>query len=124
MVRRRFFRLPKSPSSRRLGADFSVVEPASVSRRTAFFRAAGSVSSTLGGAAPLDSCRAPSDDVLVEDGADAFRLYEMFMGPLQDTKPWNTQGVEGVSSPTIAAGAVYVGLPDGRVVALNGWSIV
>ena len=36
------------------------------------------------------------DDVLVEYGADAFRLYEMFMGPLQDTKPWNTRGVEGV----------------------------
>jgi leucyl-tRNA synthetase len=32
----------------------------------------------------------------VEYGADAFRLYEMFMGPLQDTKPWNTRGVEGV----------------------------
>ena len=36
------------------------------------------------------------DDVLAEYGADAFRLYEMFMGPLQDTKPWNTKGVEGV----------------------------
>ena len=36
------------------------------------------------------------NDVLVEFGADAFRLYEMFMGPLQDTKPWNTKGVEGV----------------------------
>ena len=36
------------------------------------------------------------DDVLVEYGADAFRLYEMFMGPLQETKPWNTKGVEGV----------------------------
>ena len=36
------------------------------------------------------------DDVLVEYGADAFRLYEMFMGPLQDTKPWSTKGVEGV----------------------------
>jgi leucyl-tRNA synthetase len=36
------------------------------------------------------------DDVLKEYGADAFRLYEMFMGPLQDTKPWNTKGVEGV----------------------------
>jgi leucyl-tRNA synthetase len=36
------------------------------------------------------------DDVLTEFGADAFRLYEMFMGPLQDTKPWNTRGVEGV----------------------------
>ncbi|MFM7103710.1 MAG: leucine--tRNA ligase, partial [Verrucomicrobiota bacterium] len=36
------------------------------------------------------------DDILKEYGADAFRLYEMFMGPLQDSKPWNTQGVEGV----------------------------
>ncbi len=36
------------------------------------------------------------DDILEEFGADAFRLYEMFMGPLADTKPWNTRGVEGV----------------------------
>ncbi|HEX9046436.1 MAG TPA: leucine--tRNA ligase [Verrucomicrobiae bacterium] len=36
------------------------------------------------------------DDILKEFGADAFRLYEMFMGPLQDVKPWNTKGVEGV----------------------------
>jgi len=36
------------------------------------------------------------DVVLAEYGADAFRLYEMFMGPLQDTKPWSTKGVEGV----------------------------
>ena len=36
------------------------------------------------------------DDVLSEYGADAFRLYEMFMGPLEMVKPWNTKGVEGV----------------------------
>ena len=36
------------------------------------------------------------DIILAEYGADAFRLYEMFMGPLEMTKPWNTQGVEGV----------------------------
>lgn len=36
------------------------------------------------------------DDILQEFGADAFRLYEMFMGPLEMVKPWNTQGVEGV----------------------------
>jgi leucyl-tRNA synthetase len=36
------------------------------------------------------------DDVLQEFGADAFRLYEMFMGPLEMVKPWNTQGVSGV----------------------------
>jgi leucyl-tRNA synthetase len=35
-------------------------------------------------------------DVLKEFGADALRLYEMFMGPLEMVKPWNTQGVAGV----------------------------
>ncbi len=36
------------------------------------------------------------DDVVKEYGADALRLYEMFMGPLEQQKPWNTKGVEGV----------------------------
>ena len=36
------------------------------------------------------------DDVLTEFGSDAFRLYEMFMGPLEMVKPWSTKGVEGV----------------------------
>ena len=36
------------------------------------------------------------DDVVGEYGADALRLFEMFMGPLEQVKPWNTQGVEGV----------------------------
>ena len=36
------------------------------------------------------------EGVLEEYGADAFRLYEMFMGPLEMVKPWNTRGVEGV----------------------------
>ena len=36
------------------------------------------------------------DDILAEFGADAFRLYEMFMGPIEMVKPWNTKGVEGV----------------------------
>ena len=35
------------------------------------------------------------DDVVATYGADAFRLYEMFMGPLEQVKPWNTRGVEG-----------------------------
>jgi leucyl-tRNA synthetase len=37
------------------------------------------------------------DDVVSEYGADALRLYEMFMGPLEQVKPWQMQGVEGVS---------------------------
>ena len=36
------------------------------------------------------------DEVVREFGADSLRLYEMFMGPLRDTKVWNTKGVEGV----------------------------
>jgi leucyl-tRNA synthetase len=36
------------------------------------------------------------DDVVSEYGADTLRLYEMFMGPLEATKPWSTTGVEGV----------------------------
>ncbi len=36
------------------------------------------------------------DEVVREYGADAMRLFEMFMGPLEDTKPWSTRGVEGV----------------------------
>jgi leucyl-tRNA synthetase len=36
------------------------------------------------------------DDVVRDYGADSLRLYEMFMGPLQATKPWNMKGVEGV----------------------------
>ncbi len=36
------------------------------------------------------------DDIIKRYGADAFRLYEMFMGPLREVKPWNTEGVEGV----------------------------
>ncbi|WKC57825.1 leucine--tRNA ligase [Borrelia sp. P9F1] len=36
------------------------------------------------------------DDILNEYGADSFRIYEMFMGPLTDSKPWNTKGLIGV----------------------------
>ena len=36
------------------------------------------------------------DDVVNEYGADSLRLYEMFMGPLEATKPWSMRGVEGV----------------------------
>ncbi len=36
------------------------------------------------------------DDVVSEYGADSLRLYEMFMGPLEQVKPWNTRSVDGV----------------------------
>jgi leucyl-tRNA synthetase len=37
------------------------------------------------------------DEVIDQHGADAFRCYEMFMGPLEQMKPWSTRGVEGVA---------------------------
>jgi leucyl-tRNA synthetase len=36
------------------------------------------------------------DDVIADYGADSLRLFEMFMGPLEQTKPWSTTGVQGV----------------------------
>lgn len=36
------------------------------------------------------------DDVVSEYGADVLRMYEMFLGPLEKAKPWNTSGLEGI----------------------------
>jgi leucyl-tRNA synthetase len=36
------------------------------------------------------------DDICIQYGADTLRLYEMFLGPLEQSKPWNTNGIEGV----------------------------
>ena len=38
------------------------------------------------------------DDIVAEYGADALRLFEMFLGPLEQTKPWKTSGISGVYS--------------------------
>lgn len=37
------------------------------------------------------------DEIVAEYGADAFRMYEMFMGPLEASKPWDMKGIEGIS---------------------------
>jgi leucyl-tRNA synthetase len=37
------------------------------------------------------------DDVVEEYGADCFRMYEMFLGPIEDSKPWDTKGISGVA---------------------------
>jgi leucyl-tRNA synthetase len=36
------------------------------------------------------------DDIILQYGADTFRMYEMFLGPLEMSKPWDTKGIEGV----------------------------
>ncbi len=38
------------------------------------------------------------DDIVADYGADSLRLYEMFLGPLEQYKPWNTAGITGVHS--------------------------
>ncbi|MDO8367930.1 MAG: class I tRNA ligase family protein [Saprospiraceae bacterium] len=37
------------------------------------------------------------DDIITEHGTDCFRMFEMFLGPITDAKPWNTKGISGVS---------------------------
>ncbi len=37
------------------------------------------------------------DDLVIKYGADTLRMYEMFLGPLEQSKPWDTKGIEGVS---------------------------
>jgi leucyl-tRNA synthetase len=37
------------------------------------------------------------DDLIEKYGADTLRMYEMFLGPLEQSKPWDTNGIEGVS---------------------------
>ena len=37
------------------------------------------------------------DDVVAQYGADCFRMYEMFLGPIEQSKPWDTKGIDGVS---------------------------
>lgn len=54
------------------------------------------------------------DDIVERYGADSMRLFEMFMGPLVDTKPWSTRGVEGVHRFLKRAWRMLVG-PDGRL---------
>ncbi len=36
------------------------------------------------------------DDLVERYGADTFRMYEMFLGPVEQSKPWDTKGIEGV----------------------------
>ena len=37
------------------------------------------------------------DDIVERYGADTLRLYEMFLGPVEQSKPWDTNGIDGVN---------------------------
>ncbi len=57
------------------------------------------------------------DDVVEQYGADSLRLYEMFMGPLEQVKPWSTKGVEGVNRFLNRSWRLFLG--DGDEEKLN-----
>ncbi|GGD22196.1 leucine--tRNA ligase [Hyunsoonleella pacifica] len=49
------------------------------------------------------------DDIVADYGADSLRLYEMFLGPLEQYKPWNTAGITGVHSFLKKLWKLYIG---------------
>ncbi|MFH4963513.1 class I tRNA ligase family protein [Gaetbulibacter sp. M235] len=49
------------------------------------------------------------DQICVDYGADSLRLYEMFLGPLEQYKPWNTAGITGVHSFLKKMWKLYIG---------------
>jgi leucyl-tRNA synthetase len=56
------------------------------------------------------------DDIVAQYGADTFRLYEMFLGPLEVSKPWDTKGIEGVHRFLKKLWRLYVDEQKGIVV--------
>jgi len=60
------------------------------------------------------------DQVCEEHGADALRLYEMFLGPLEQSKPWNTAGLSGVSGFLKKFWRLYHQGPDRSFEVLEG----
>jgi leucyl-tRNA synthetase len=54
------------------------------------------------------------DDIVHQYGADALRLFEMFLGPLEATKPWSSKGIEGVKRFLDRVWRMYTN-PDGTL---------
>jgi leucyl-tRNA synthetase len=64
------------------------------------------------------------DDIVRDYGADAFRLYEMYMGPLEASKPWNTRDIIGMVRFLNAAWRNLVGDEEsGKVAKIDDVSI-
>lgn len=55
------------------------------------------------------------DDIIARYGADTLRLYEMFLGPLEQSKPWDTNGIDGVHRFLKKFWALYYGADGLRV---------
>jgi leucyl-tRNA synthetase len=60
------------------------------------------------------------DDIIRDWGADAMRLYEMFMGPLEVTKPWQTNGIAGMSRFLNRVWRLFVDEQTGEIAPVVG----
>jgi leucyl-tRNA synthetase len=60
------------------------------------------------------------DSICAEYGADSLRLYEMFLGPLEQSKPWNTAGITGVHGFLKKLWRLYHSGPDGALAISEG----
>ncbi len=56
------------------------------------------------------------DDIIERYGADCFRMYEMFLGPIEQHKPWNVLGIEGVAKFLRKLHSLYYGEQDQWIV--------
>lgn len=59
------------------------------------------------------------DDVIEKYGADCFRMYEMFLGPIEQSKPWDTMGIEGISKFLRKLWSLFYNDQDVWVVSAN-----
>ncbi len=56
------------------------------------------------------------DDVVAEHGADTFRMYEMFLGPIEQSKPWDTKGIDGINKFIKRFWSLYIDMDDNWLV--------
>ena len=60
------------------------------------------------------------DDMVEKYGADCFRMYEMFFGPIQDAKPWSMQGISGVAGFLRKLWSLVYDLNTGKYLVKDG----
>ncbi|MFZ9300942.1 MAG: leucine--tRNA ligase [Chitinophagaceae bacterium] len=59
------------------------------------------------------------DDIVEKYGADTFRMYEMFLGPVEQDKPWDTKGIEGVHRFLKKLWRLFVDEEKGKLLIVN-----
>ena len=59
------------------------------------------------------------DDIIAKYGADTFRMYEMFLGPIEQSKPWDTKGIEGVAKFLRKFWRLYIN-EEGALITTDG----